>query len=57
MTAEQCAIRQAQHENMAHLSHVLAEALSGCVEHCEWSTPQGQQAFQNALDALAKVKQ
>ncbi|WP_439684828.1 hypothetical protein MNJPNG_04800 [Cupriavidus oxalaticus] len=53
MTAQQAAERQAAQDNLVH---ELSEALSGCIEHCKWSTPQGQQAFQSALDALAKVK-
>lgn len=53
MNAIQCAERQAAHENQVH---DLAEALAGCIEHCEWSTPQGQQAFQKALDVLAAAR-
>ena len=52
--AQETAITRAcAHENQVH---DLAEALAGCIEHCEWSTPQGQQAFQKALDVLAAAR-
>jgi len=33
----------------------LLEALSGCVEHMEHSTPQGQAAYEAARTAIAKA--
>lgn len=34
----------------------LYEALAGCIEHLEWSTPQGGQAHVDAQAALAKAQ-
>lgn len=34
----------------------MKAALEGCVEHMEWSTPQGEQAYQAARAALANTK-
>lgn len=57
MTAIECAERQAAIERSQHdLQQQMADALAGCIEHCEWSTKQGQQAFQNAIDALSAFR-
>jgi hypothetical protein len=34
----------------------VVEALEGCIEHMEHSTPQGRQAWESARAALAKIK-
>jgi len=34
----------------------VVEALEGCIEHMEHSTPQGRQAWMSARAALAKIK-
>jgi hypothetical protein len=34
----------------------VVEALEGCIEHMEHSTPQGRQAWESATAALAKIK-
>ncbi|MBB0023663.1 hypothetical protein [Ralstonia pickettii] len=34
----------------------LVEALDGCIEHMEHSTPQGRAAYENAKAVCAKAK-
>lgn len=34
----------------------LLEALGGCIQHMEWSTPQGRAAYETAKATIAKAK-
>lgn len=44
---ENLALKRLQAQNAA-----LREALEGCIEHMEWSTLKGQQAYHTAIAAL-----
>lgn len=46
----------AERDRLKAVNAGLVEALEGAVEHLEWSTLQGQNAYANVLGALAKAK-
>lgn len=41
-----------QRRNEAEAAEALRAALVGCIEHMEWSTPQGKAAYEAAKIAL-----